>query len=745
MRVGGHLVDRLAEVNPPSLVSSPEHWRARSQNTLAWLSKWLRRSISAPLMLMYLLLLLINTLLRDSKDTLLVTSAAGVEAIPILKSWVVIPASFAYFVVYYKLSEWLSPRQLFMVIIFGFNAFYLVFAWVLFPIRNELVPEATTQWLREVLPPNAQPLRLLIENWLLGLFYVISELWASAVCQLMFWKVANEIVSVEDAKGIYPLIGACGNLGMVVAGHLLREFANERDIVAAHAYLRVKSSRSKELKAARQVAEFEESVGYSVFSDILLPFTGQKMDPLDQAWQGTLLGISLLMILCSVVIMIAYDVVHRRQARLERLQERARYLDGANTNPSELGSFKRQALVSSESQFGNGPHDSMVTKRRTGSGAVKELVLAASGDDARASGLRGSEHVSSMATLSNSADASGHHTDGPSDGQVFSPRLAGDNVGLSTSVTDSIGAGGKSEDEFADQAWADGKARRADDEEAEAKKRRSKKVKVSMLDGLRALAGSTPLRCAAILVVSYGISISLVEVSWKGQVKKALEKPNDYSRFMGMFWQVTGLVSMAFMIIGRVILQRVGYAPAVLFTPVCMAVAGSLFFLVSILSDLMSGPSAVYIADSIPWAAYFGGAAVLFAKAAKYAFFDATKEIIFIPLDASSKNLGKAAIDVVAYRLSKSGGSVVLQIVIFFFGSISSSSGCIPIALVFGVVVVSWIHAALSANSFIKEAQETTSVAPDGVGDPSFPASADLSESSASTDRLNTSSNSHIV
>jgi len=564
---------------------------------------------------MYFLMLLCNTLLRDTKDTLLVTSRAGVEAIPILKSWVVIPASFLYFIVYYRLSLWLSPRQMFATTLLVFNLFYLSFACILYPMHRQLVPLEASAWLNHNLPANAKPMQLLLENWLLGLYYVVCELWASVVCQFMFWKVANEVVSVDRAKSIYPLIGACGNLGMVVAGHMLREFANERDVVAAHAYLRIKSVKTKALKASVQAGAFEDSVGYSVFSEWLLPFTGTKMEPVDQAWQGTLLGISFLMILSSLVVVACYDAVHDRE--LEKDENLFLDFEPEKWSP---GASPRMKKRSSSSIVGNAQEG-------------LEMGLAETKRERGAASMNRQTRVESAGSL-----------------------------------------------------------------------KKKRQPKMSMCEGFRLLLQSTPLRSAAVLVVSYGISISLVEISWKGQVKRSLGNPNDYSRFMGSFWQITGLVSMGFMLIGRVVLQKIGYAAAVLFTPVSLAIAGSMFFVVSIMQDILVDSNGVDVARSTPWPAYFGGAAVLFAKAAKYAFFDATKEIIFIPLDAHSKNVGKAAIDVVAYRLSKSGGSVLLQLVILVFGSISTSAGCIPIAIAFGVIVVAWIRAAHDANRFILRA-----------------------------------------
>ena len=191
-------------------------------------------------------------------------------------------------------------------------------------------------------------------------------------------------------------------------------------------------------------------------------------------------------------------------------------------------------------------------------------------------------------------------------------------------------------------------------------------------------------------------------MSWKGQVKAAFANPNDYSRFMGSFWTYTGLVSMSFMLLGRILLTRMGYRVAVLFTPLVMALSGLAFFVIvwmSLVSPAPDEDGAGALAS-----AYAGGLAVLVAKAAKYAFFDATKEIIFIPLDREAQSVGKAAIDVVAYRLSKSGGSFILQAVIFTFGSVNGV-GSVPVAFAFALVVLTWLFTAVVTGRIIHRAQ----------------------------------------
>lgn len=170
-----------------------------------------------PMFLMFFFISFNYTILRDTKDTLIVT-AAGAEAIPFLKTFGVVPAAILFMIIYAKLSNVLSKENLFYVTLIPFVLFFGLFAFVMYPARESLLPTASAEALRAYLPGGWSGLAAAYHNWMYSIFYILAELWGSVVLSLMFWGFANQITRVTEAKRFYSLFGLGANLALLVSG-----------------------------------------------------------------------------------------------------------------------------------------------------------------------------------------------------------------------------------------------------------------------------------------------------------------------------------------------------------------------------------------------------------------------------------------------------------------------------------------------------------------------------------------------
>jgi AAA family ATP:ADP antiporter len=217
------------------------------------------------------------------------------------------------------------------------------------------------------------------------------------------------------------------------------------------------------------------------------------------------------------------------------------------------------------------------------------------------------------------------------------------------------------------------------------KTKKKKKTKMTMMESTKFLASSEYLRLIATLVLGYGLSINFTEIIWKSCVKRQYPDPLDYQRFMGNFSSIVGLSTCIVIFLGVHAIRILGWRIGALATPTAMGILAVPYFL-SILVGLDS-PHRLRIA------VIFGTIQSLISKTTKYALFDPTTQMAYIPLDEESKVKGKAAIEVLGSRIGKSGGSLIQQVLVLMFGNIISAA---PILAVLYYAVLGWW--AYSAN-----------------------------------------------
>ncbi|BAE81652.1 ADP/ATP translocase [Chlamydia felis Fe/C-56] len=228
-------------------------------------------------------------------------------------------------------------------------------------------------------------------------------------------------------------------------------------------------------------------------------------------------------------------------------------------------------------------------------------------------------------------------------------------------------------------------------EESVASVKAKKKTKTKAKSLFLYLIRSRYLLGLAVIVLSYNLVIHLFEVVWKDQVSQIYSSHVEFSSYMSRITTLTGIVSVfaALFLTGQSI-RKWGWTAGALTTPVVMLITGLLFFgaVFAVKKDVMIFGGFFNMAP-LAIAAWMGGMQNVFARSAKFTFFDQTKEMAFIPLPNDQKNFGKAAIDGVVSRVGKSGGSLIYQGLLIIFSSVAASLNVIAVVLL--VIMVIWI------------------------------------------------------
>merc|ERR1740123_1831439 len=163
----------------------------------------------------------------------------------------------------------------------------------------------------------------------------------------------------------------------------------------------------------------------------------------------------------------------------------------------------------------------------------------------------------------------------------------------------------------------------ADSSSAAPPKPKKKKMTMGFVEGLKALAQDKYVLCIAALVMCYGVSINLVEVTWKNQIHHHYPEKADYLWFMGWYSSCVGGCTVFMMLfVGGNMVRRKGWGFTAQFTPWMLGITGVVFFALVMVKNSVGGGE-----DFIAAAVMVGAVQNVASKASKYSLFDPTKEM----------------------------------------------------------------------------------------------------------------------
>lgn len=172
-----------------------------------------------PLILMAFFIGFNYNILRNMKDALLVTAeSSGAEVIPFIKVWGIVPGALLMTFIYSRLNNKLSRERVFYAMIVIFLLFFLLFTFVIYPIRNIIHPHQMADLLEGYLPRGFKGIIAMFRYWTFSSFYIMSELWSSFILSMLFWGFANEITKITEAKRFYGILAMSLNMAAISGG-----------------------------------------------------------------------------------------------------------------------------------------------------------------------------------------------------------------------------------------------------------------------------------------------------------------------------------------------------------------------------------------------------------------------------------------------------------------------------------------------------------------------------------------------
>ena len=178
-----------------------------------------------PMSLMMFCVLFNYTILRNTKDALVVTSS-GAEVIPFLKGFIILPIAFIFATIYAKITNIFNQESIFYCGISMFMIIFWSFNLYLYPNREFLEPDPEIINNLKTKLPWFKHFFSAWEHWVFSIFYLFAELWGTIVLFLLFWRFANEVTTTKEAKRFYPMYVLIAHFALIAAGGIAKHFCS---------------------------------------------------------------------------------------------------------------------------------------------------------------------------------------------------------------------------------------------------------------------------------------------------------------------------------------------------------------------------------------------------------------------------------------------------------------------------------------------------------------------------------------
>jgi len=223
-------------------------------------------------------------------------------------------------------------------------------------------------------------------------------------------------------------------------------------------------------------------------------------------------------------------------------------------------------------------------------------------------------------------------------------------------------------------------------------------AKSSIVDNLKFILSSKYILLISINVMCYSVAIMILEALWFAKSRELYPSAEGFINYQSEVLVFIGLSTLFFSMISNYISSKVDWLLMALITPYSFISFGTIFTFACFIEDKIITSYAL-----LPIIIFLGSTAHVIGKGTKYAFFDITKEMCYVPLDNSMKAKAKAVIDVFCFHVGKMIGALLPFIIFSIFPNYTYNNITTFLFIIFIIVCIIWILTVKNLSKFYNQ------------------------------------------
>lgn len=211
-------------------------------------------------------------------------------------------------------------------------------------------------------------------------------------------------------------------------------------------------------------------------------------------------------------------------------------------------------------------------------------------------------------------------------------------------------------------------------------------AKTSIIENLKFILSSKYVLLISINVMCYSVAIMIIEGLWFAKSRELYPSAEEFINYQSQVLIFIGLATLFFSVLSKYLSSRVEWLYMALITPYSFISFGTIFAFACFTENKFITEVAF-----LPIIIFLGSAANVIGKGTKYAFFDITKEMCYVPLDNALKAKAKAVIDVFCFHVGKMFGALLPFIIFSIFPNYTYNDITSYLLVIYVMVCLIWI------------------------------------------------------